>query len=409
VNRRVKHPMWLGALAAVALGACKEDLVAPGEGTCPAFCPPEQVALVDSVLSGAIASDSVFDGYVLPWEAGGLHLLTHAGGATPTSRGVVKVLAFGERLLVTAGDTTTGPIVATDSFSVRATVLSRGGTGLELHVHRLPVTLDSTVSFETLDDSFADSTRVGMLAIPDSVVEGDTVIVRLDATGFPTFEADGRVVTLGLAVTSPGDGFVSLGALEGGAALQLIRYVQFDSAGTTVPRLEGRLPLFDTYATPPLPAPPADVLRIGGAPSARTLLRFAIPPRIVDSSRVVRATLVLVPAGPIQGVPGDSLRLIAQGLTTDVGAKSPLLGVHQDTIPTLLVTIPTGSTDTIRLDVTSLVLRWGLNPDRPRAVMVRAFPEGNSVAQALVGSTASATGQPTLHLTFVPPLTLGNR
>jgi hypothetical protein len=57
-------------LTLIAVGACTEDLVAPEDGTCPDYCPPEHVAIVDSVLLDNIASDSLYQGYVRSWEAG---------------------------------------------------------------------------------------------------------------------------------------------------------------------------------------------------------------------------------------------------------------------------------------------------------------------------------------------------
>jgi len=68
--RRTKYGLTLVAVlgAGLALG-CGEDLLAPATGTCPGFCPPEQLEVVDSILLDVITSDSTFTGYVLPWEA----------------------------------------------------------------------------------------------------------------------------------------------------------------------------------------------------------------------------------------------------------------------------------------------------------------------------------------------------
>lgn len=400
-----------GGLAALGAGlatGCKEDLVAPGAGACPAFCPPEQVAVVDSVLLDGVVNDSSFAGYVLPGEAGGLQLVVDPGGAIPTSRGVLTFLPFAERLLVAAGDTTTGAVVGLDSFDIRVTVQARASSGLELAFYRLPAATDPSVTFPALDPFFGDSTRIGTVLIPDSLVAGE-VSARLDAAAFPTLEADGRVAAIGVELRTADRGFVTLGTLESGAGPILSRHVQFDSAGVAVPRIEGKLPAFDTYTGPDRPAPPADLLRVGGAPSARALLRFVLPARIMDSSTVVRATLMLVTAEPVLGAPGDTMRLLVQGVAVDVGAKSPLLGVAQDSVLARLVPLLVGSADTVRFDVTTLVLGWAADSTRPRGVMVRAVPEGSAFAEALFGSSGSAGNRPALQMTFVPPVPLGGR
>jgi hypothetical protein len=400
--------LGLAALTAGLATGCTEDLFAPGVGACPAFCPPEQVAVVDTTLLDAVVNDSAYRGYVLPQEAGAMQLVADPGGALPASRVIAQFLPFAERLLLRAGDTTTGAILATDSFDIRVSVQARGGAGLELAFYRLPATADTSTTFAALDPYFADSTRLAIVAIPDTVT-ADTVSARFAADAFPTLDADGRVAAVGVELRAVDRGFVSLGSLEGADGPILTRHVQLDSAGVSVPRVEGKLPAVDTFVAPNVPPSSPDLLRIGGAPSARSLLRFTIPPRILDSSTVVRATLILVPAAPAVGAPGDTLHVLAQGVTVDVGAKSPLIAVLQDSVLAKRVQVLVGSADTVRLDLTTLVLAWAADSTRPRSVMVRAVPEGGAFAESLFGSSASPANRPALQITFVPPLNLGGR
>jgi hypothetical protein len=249
---------------------------------------------------------------------------------------------------------------------------------------------------------------VATLPLEDTLSTGSDT-VRLAADAFPTLDADGRIAAVGIELRAAERGYLILGTLEGAAAVSITRHVQVDSAGVSVPRAEGKLPAFDTFVAPDPPAVPGDVLRVGGAPSRRTLLRFSLPPRILDSSSVVKATLILVPSQPAVGAPGDTLHVLAQGIAVDVGAKSPLVAVGQDVLGALLGEVVVGSTDTLRLDVTDLVLAWAADSTRPRSVMVRAVPEGNAFAEAFFGSSGGAANRPALQVTFVPPLTLGGR
>jgi len=396
--------------ALLAVVGCGEDLTAPANGTCPDFCPPEQLEVVDSVLLDNVLSDSAFGGYVQSWDATSLQVYRDStAGGDAGSRAVIVFQAFSDSLLIASGDTTRGAVLGTDSFVVQLAVRGRNAafTGLEVALYRIPVGTDSATTFVDLDPYFTDSTLLAVLPIPDTLVS-DTLSVLLDALAFPGFAADGNRAAIGVALRSP-SGYVQLGSDNGNDDAELARYVRVDSAGVTVPRLEGKSSIFDSFVASPQAAPTPDEREVGGTPASRTMLRFDLPRRIVDSSTVVRATLVLVPTGPVLGAPGDSLAIIAQGLAADVGAKSPLQGIPSDSVSLRVTFLTVGSADTVRLDVTDLVIGWTQDSTRPRAFAVRAIPEGGSVAALRLGATTSGAARPRLHVTFIPPLTLGGR
>ena len=400
----------LGAVALLATAGCREDLLAPGGGTCPDFCPPEQLQVVDSVLLDNVLTDSAFAGYVQPYDATSLQVYRDStAGGDAGSRAVIVFQAFSDSLLIASGDTTRGAVLGTDSFVVLLPVRGRNPsfTGLEVALYRIPVGTDSATAFADLDPYFTDSTLIAVLPIPDSLVS-DTLPVTLDSLAFPGLAADGNRAAIGVALRSP-SGYVQLGAADGNDWAVLTRYVQVDSAGVAVPRREGKSSIFDSFVASPQPPPTPDEREVGGAPASRTMLRFDLPRRIADSSTVVRATLVLVPTGPVLGAPGDSLAVIAQGLAADVGAKSPLQGIPADSVSLRVGFLRVGAADTVRLDVTDLVIGWTQDSTRPRAFAVRALPEGGSVAALRMGARTSGAARPRLHVTFVPPLTLGGR
>jgi hypothetical protein len=401
----------VGAITLLVLaGACTEDLLAPQGGACPDYCPPEHVTVIDSVLLDNIVSDSAVRGYVRPWEATTLPAYRDSSDAGDAgSRVFYRFAAFSDSLLLAAGDTTLGEVLGTDSFVVELPIISRNTeqTGLVLEFHRLPAGLDSTASYADLDPYFADSTVIGVLPVDDSVV-ASSVFATFDSAAFPGLAADANVAALGVVLRTP-TGYVRLGSTGGAAAPSLTRYVQVDSAGTAVPRADGKVALFNTMAATPLPAVDPNDRAAGGVPSIRTLLRFAIPARIMDSSTVLRATLLLVPTGPVLGAPGDTLALLAQGLATDVGAKSPLEALTTDSIVARLGFFPVGWSDTVRLNITTLVRAWAADSTRPQALEVRAIPEAGSVAEVRFGSAASGPLRPRLEITFAPPVMLGGR
>lgn len=402
--------LLVAATALLAAVGCQEDLVAPANGTCPDFCPPEQLELVDTLLLDNVLSDSAFSGYVQPYDATSLQVYRDSTLAGETgSRAVVVFRSFSDSLLIASADTTRGVVLGTDSFVVVLPVRGRNPafTGLEVVLHRIPVVTDSTTTFGQLDPYFTDSTLLAVVPIPDTLVS-DTLPVVLDSLAFPAFGPDGNRAAIGVALRSP-SGYVRLGSDDNQDGARLTRYVRVDSAGVAVARFEGRVPAFDSFLAPPPPPPTPDERDVGGTPASRTMMRFDLPRRIADSSTVVRATLVLVPTGPVLGAPGDSLAVIVQGLAADVGAKSPLQGIPSDSVALRVAFLTPGSADTVRLDVTDLVIGWTRDTTLARVFAVRALPEGGSVARLRMGASTSGTARPQLHVTFVPPLTLGGR
>jgi hypothetical protein len=393
----------------VVLGACREAVTAPG--LCPEYCPSQGVEMVDSVFVGVVVGDSTFSGYVGARDASGLQLVAAPGSpGITTSRAVVQFTEFPERLLLSSTDTATGEVVAVDSFRLILSIPQRTSNvdSLVLVLHRLPADVDSIATFTDLDPFFADSTRIGSIIVPDSVLVG-TVETALQVAAFPTFEEDQRSAVIGVVLESSSDAFVTIGSADGGVGAQLTRFAQVESGSGTQQLADTRIPSFDTFVAAAGPGPPGGVHRVGGVPAARALMRLALPPFIGDSTEVIRATLVLVPSEAVQGVPGDSIRILAHRVTADVGAKSPIENVPEDSVSILSTVVAVGSTDTVRVDLTRIFQRWSLEEDSPRAIMLRAVPEGSGFAELRFLTTAGAAGQPVLHLTFIPPLDFGGR
>ena len=143
-------------------------------------------------------------------------------------------------------------------------------------------------------------------------------------------------------------------------------------------------------------------MTVGGEPSSRALLRFAIPRPIKDSGTIVRATLELIPVAPVIGLRTDPPLLEARSLFADLGAKSPV--VTTDTRFIISDTIAVGSADTVRLDVTAIVQLWQPIDERPEAIFLSLLPEAASFSRPVFGSTRSETPGPArLRITYLKP------
>jgi hypothetical protein len=147
-----------------------------------------------------------------------------------------------------------------------------------------------------------------------------------------------------------------------------------------------------------------NLLAVGGAPSARSLLRFDLPPRIRDSATIVRATLELTPVGPIAGLATDPAILTARAVLADVGAKSPLsqtVGIRGQLSPPV-DTLEIGTT-AVSIDAVRLIELWLGATTRPSALMLSLTPEAGSFSRPLFYSTRAADPafRPRLRLSYL--------
>lgn len=390
------------------IAGCGEDLTAPG--VCPQFCPPSGIDVVDTVMASAIARDSTYRGYVSSSYASEMEIIGAPGGVgVGASRGVVRFPAFPDSVYASPGDTVATPIAATDSFRVTLHLRRRRvpASGVTIALYRLPVAIDSTATYAALDPFFQDSARIGEIIVPDTLVGPDSVTgtdsigVTLPTAAFPTFAADGERASIGIAVVAPDSAWVGLGTVESGTGALLSGYIKADSAGTLVKRTVGRSPSSDFFVLQTTTPAASGELTVGGVPSARTLLRIDLPSSVVDSSQVARATLLITPSQPVLGAVGDSVGVIAYGLTTDIGPKSPLIVVSSDSVVLLTAYIHVGATDTLHVDVTSILRQWRAIPGLPHAIVLTAIPEGATSAELRFGDATSSGVR--LELTYLPP------
>jgi len=409
----------------LALGACTEQATAPG--VCPDFCPGGQIGVVDTIFTDMIERDTAFSGYV---EASGGEVMAVADvpGAVD-SRAIFRMNAM--PLSVVIHDTTTSPITI-DSARLLIQILHRdtNATNLWIKLYRLPLDIDSTTTFAQLVPPFTDSIvdSVNVTALLSSPRIGDTATVRIwgdsiqtDSAGHTLLigksdsslvlwteldtaqarfvAADSGKVAFGVRVSADSANTIALGTSDDGRGPRLTWFFNFlDSTSTAKDSSLSRGPIFDSFVFNP-PTPPLDSnLAIGGTPAARSLLRVKIPKLLRDSADVVRATLIMVPLGPVPGAPADSFTILARAVVADLGAKSPL-STNSQFFGSKIIHLNTA--DTLRMELTDLVRSWALDSTLASALMLGQAPEGASYTQIRYYSTRTPAFRPTLHVTFV--------
>lgn len=402
--RAVASARRAGAVAAalaILLAACDERLTAPAD--CPALCPGGQPEVFDTVISALPDLDSTYAGYVTVQQSQALLVAND-----PALGGSHALIRFEPRDTGIRIRDTLRPYTV-DSVDLTVQLLGRDtlAEGLELDFYRVPRTIDTTTAWADVAASFTPATFVATLPIPDSVRSG-TLTLKLrgaDVGRVALAPADSNILALGVALRAPAPTGVRLSSIRGSGPPGFLSYVRLQLPPADSAQARQAIntpPEFTTWVDSAQVAAPADALVVGGTPSARSIVRFQLPPRIRDSATIVRATLELVPAAPVRVVPSDQSGIEVRQVFSDLGAKSPIIQ------NLTAVGVPAnGSSDTLRIDVIDFTGLWrgstGLRP----VLFLRATPESNAFGTFFLNSTRSPGGGARLRITFIDPFRFG--
>lgn len=384
-------------LAALALAGCQEKLTAPAD--CPTLCPGGQPQVFDEVFTAIAGADSSFSGYVQPHQA--RFLLVSNGLEGFEERALVRFLTRADS--VSVRDTLRGYTI--DSVALSFTVAARdtNANGLELWVYRIAPGFDSTSTFADVAPAFVPESLIAAVPLPDTLNSGvvRTVFQGADLSRVQISPADSGRLAVGVRLSAPTFTGVRLGAVAAGAAGGLFTtYVTLDvpDTGTAKLRTLALSTAFNTYVSEVPQVTDTTFLAIGGAPSSRSLLRFNLPSRILDSATIVRATLELTPTAPISGLPTDTVLLEARSVLADVGGKSP---VNTQPGRVLADTLELGAT-AVSIEAVRLIELW-LGANRPSALVLALNPEGASFTKPVFYSTRAADPalRPRLRLSYL--------
>jgi hypothetical protein len=375
-----------GLLAVITIAGCQEKLTAPAD--CPALCPGGQPQVFDEVFTADNGADSSFAGYIQPYQAGAL--LVSNGLQGFEELGLVRFQARGGT--ITVRDTARAYTIDSVALSFAVVARDTNLTGLQLLLYRLTPSLDSSTTFAAVAPAFVPASLIDTVDVPDTLNTGTvrTVFQGADLSRVEIPAADSGRMALGIRVVAPTATGVRLGAVAAGIGPIFTTYVTLDvpDTGTAKLRTIALGPSFNTYVSELPPVTDTTFLTVGGAPSARAMLRFNLPSRIRDSATIVRATLELTPVAPIQGLPTDPARLLSLAVLADVGAKSPvsttvgLQGQFAPPVDTLEI-----GTAIVSLEIVRLVELWLGATGRPSALVLSLAPEAASFTRPVFYST----------------------
>jgi hypothetical protein len=375
--------------------ACQEQLGGPVD--CPNLC-PGGYQIVEDTLFALPGADSAYVGYRNPGQ--GVSLLVSHQFPVSEVRAAYKFARRTDSL--SYRDTLRA--YTFDSLALELTVSYRDTTvhGLKVFLYRLPSTTDSTADFAAIDGAFTPATTIDSVLVDDTL---RTKRLRLLFTGADTAKlsippGDSGVLGLGVQIRADqGTGIRIGGAAAGSNGPSFINYVTLiQSADTTTQhRIVTPGIQFNTFVAQSAPAVDSTLLTVGGAPSARSLIRFPWSARLRDSATLVRATLQLLPTTPTIGLNGDTAFVQVQPILADFGGKSPAVTDASFTAETVILP---GMSDTVSFEVRRALTSWQGEHPVPTALMLQLLPEVSSYSRAVFGSSRTTGFVPRIIVTY---------
>ena len=156
------------------------------------------------------------------------------------------------------------------------------------------------------------------------------------------------------------------------------------------------------------------LLSVGGAPPRRAFLRFNLPSRIVDSTTIVRASLLLTQSPNRRVDVKDSIRVfpvavLSAPTVTDVLSMLQFVGNAGEFGLDSLNLVP-GDSGVKSFEIVGLLRLWKNQPQTvaQRSLVLLSGTEGQRPAEIDFFSTrAPAALRPRLRITYVPAINYG--
>jgi hypothetical protein len=406
------------ALLFVSFASCSENL--DSSGVCAVLCPPVG-GDVQNITLDAVAFDTTVQSLSGLGTEPGLFLASR--GDTLDTRVVIRYDSLPVKY--TPKNDTARPITSVDSAY------------LLLHIDTLSIKANGPVTIEAYDvDTTAnDTSTAAVLALfrPDRFISSqaftrtdlkDTVRYYVSsATVLAKLQAKAHL-RIGLRLTGPVSSQMRIISTEGGIPPTLSFRPTPDTA------IASPLVLSPLSSTPvgeaiiaynlsdytfvvkgPPPGSPSN-LDVGGLPPRRVYVRFNIPLSIIDSTTVVRATLLLNqipnslldPADTVRILP--SLVLAGKSVTDPTKAAQIVADIALDTVK-----VTPGGSGVKEIELARAFPIWRTqSPDTvPRAIVLKTLNEGNSPLEIRFSSSEEvlAALRPRLRISYTSRVPLG--
>jgi hypothetical protein len=408
--------MFATAALFASILSCSENL--DSSGACPVLCPQIGGDVQNITIDAVVVDTTVPALSGLGTEPG---LLLASRGDTLDTRVVVRFDSL-PATFTPKGDTAR-PITSVDSAYVQFILDTLSIKGAE------PVTIEAY----DVDTTANDTSTAALLSLfrPDRFISSQT-FARAELTDtLKYFISDSAVLAkiqsstrlrIGLRATGPGSSQMRIISSEGGFPPEMFFRATPDT--TTKPltvSLLSKTPIgesilaanlidYTVIAKGPPPAPPS-VLAVGGLPARRVYILFNIPSNIIDSSTVVRATLLLNQLPNMAIDPTDTVFVLPQivlagkAVTDPAKAAQIIGGITVDTLK-----LKPGGSGSTNVELASAFTLWHTQkPDTlPRAIVLKSVIEGNSPLELRFSSSEDVVAlRPRLRISYTSKVPLG--
>ena len=417
-------PRLVTAALVLALAACTEDLATSATCADPVLC-GEQSLAVEQVELEPVVADTTVAGF--PLRGTEVRLLAARAGDSLDVRAIFRFDSLPTFYRTTAGDSVpvtqlVDPVVEVlvfrrgESYVPQATTVEAfdvGGVANDTSTVDLAAafTPDRLLGTATLAPrASSDTTTADTLRIP---VSPEALLARIRGDArlrVGVRVAPGQDARL---VLSPTIARATYRATPDTSVARLVR-APLSQTPEGEPQLRIDFSSFTIVVAGTTSDDPS-VLTVGGLPARRALLRFAIPPAVLDSSQILRATLVLTQR-PIPGyLAGDTLRLqplavTASDLVTDLRRRmllasnplSPFTG--RNVVSSTPTNVLPGGSGTVEIPIPELVGAWRTIGDvgySPELVLASALEGATPVQAQFYASEAPAALRPKLRLSYI--------
>lgn len=408
-------------VATIAIAACSEKTEA-GRG-CPLLCPQTAITLADTTIDAAVVTDTTITG--LPPIGAETFSMLSSHGDTLDTRVIVRYDTIQQTYSKSSIDST---IVKIDTAQLLAPLvldtLRRPTAPLTIEAYNVDTTATDTVS-SILGSLFRPNRLIGSKTFaPESLK--DTLVIPISTDTVLDRIKNGTRLRVGLRVVSSQSVDLRFGSSQSATPITLRIKASLDTAARPVLVQ----PLSATPKNQPfLAGPLADytivikggtgntpgVLGVGGVPSRRVFMRFDVPSKIVDSTTVVRASLLLTQVpnrriSPRESVYVYPLAILAGPAVTNIANSLQFIGANGQFGLDSLKLAP-GDSGVRSFEIVGLVRTWRGNATTvsPRTIALRSGAEGSLPAEIDFFSTKATNPavRPRLRITYVPQTSYG--
>ena len=396
--------------------SCSENL--DSSGACPILCPQIGGDVQNITIDAVVVDTTVPSLSGLGTEPG---LLLASRGDTLDTRVVIRFDSLPATFLP-AGDTVQ-PIASVDSAYIQLmldTLTIKGADPVTIEAYDVDTTANDTSSAAVLalfrPDRFISSQTFAHAELTDTLkyyISNAAVLARIQ---------NGTALRVGLRAVSVGSTQLRFISTEGSFGPVMffratpdtmtarLTVTPFSKTPVGESILAANLTDYTVIAKAPPPAPPS-VLSVGGLPAHRVYIRFNIPSSIIDSAKVIRATLLLNQL-PNTGLDAtDTVALLPQVVlagtaVTDPAKAAQIIGsISVDTLR-----LKPGDSGLTNVELASAFSLWHTQqPDTlARAIVLKSTNEGNSPLEIRFSSSEDiAALRPRLRISFTSKVPLG--